>query len=164
VSANLTDGHIAHDSEADRVKGAKVFNAIEHWTESDRSRRHVLSRGGRDVSPESRRGTGHHDGIVRLLRHRADDPGAVVVFVLERALGVALDVAQLWTFALGVSAVGIAGLALARGGVIRGLFAYAMVSALAAFIVMSAYGVRAAWPHDLWRFYVCPSRELDVMR
>jgi len=78
-------------------------------------------------------------------------PGALLVFAVDRLLGLSLDGAQLWTFAALASAAIIGGLAgMARSfatGARRFLF---LALGVAALLVVARFGFHASWPRELW--------------
>lgn len=92
--------------------------------------------------------------VVVLAAAVLASPGALVVFVVDRLLDLALDAAQLWTFAVLVSLGLFAVLAVTARGTSAGLSRFLLV-ALAASVLMivARFGFHAEWPRDLWRAF-----------
>ena len=81
-------------------------------------------------------------------------PGALLVFGLDRLIGLELDCAQLWTFAAVASVAVLGGLATAARSFATGFWRYfVMALAVAALLLVARFGVHASWPRELWRAF-----------
>mgnify|MGYP001034846570 CR=1 FL=1 len=82
-------------------------------------------------------------------------PGALLVFAIDRTVGLSLDCAQLWTFAAVASAAIIGGLAADARCVGTGMSRFlALAFAVGAFLVVARLGFQAVWPAELWNAFV----------
>lgn len=81
-------------------------------------------------------------------------PGALIVFGVDRLMGLALDCGQLWTFAAVASAVLIGALAAAARSFASGLWWFVLIGlGVAALLLVSRFGFHASWPGELWRAF-----------